>query len=69
MVNTSIGNPWEMLVPISWNNHHYLLVVMDYFTKWADAIPLPNQKTATIADAVVKICNSFGMPDILLQEF
>ena len=71
MVNTPIGNPWEMLavdileVPISRNNHRYLPVVMDYFTKWADAIPLRDQKATTIADAVVKICSSFGMPDIL----
>ena len=74
MVNTPIGNPWEMLavdileVPISRNNHRYLLVVMDYFTKWADAIPLRDQKAATIADAVVKICSSFGMPDILHSD-
>jgi len=37
--NILIGNPWEMLavdileVPVSCNNHCYLLVVMDYFTK------------------------------------
>ena len=59
MVNTPIGNPWEMLavdileVPLSRNNHPYLLVVMDYFTKWADAIPLRDQKAATVANAVV----------------
>lgn len=41
---------------------------MDYFTKWADAIPLCDQKAATIADAVVKICSSFGMPDILHSD-
>ena len=74
MVNTPIGNPWEMLavdileVPISRNNHRYLLVVMDYFTKWADAIPLRDQKATTITDAVVKICSSFGMPDILHSD-
>jgi len=25
-------------VPISGKNHHYLLVIMDYFTKWVDAV-------------------------------
>ena len=74
MVNTPIGNPWEMLavdileVPLSRNNHRYLLVVMDYFTKWADAIPLRNQKATTITDAVVKICSNFGMPKILHSD-
>ena len=38
---------------------------MDYFTKWAEAIPLPDQKASTIADAVIKLCSSFGIPDIL----
>ena len=42
-------------VPLSRNNHRYLLVVMDYFTKWANAIPLRDQKATTITDAVVKI--------------
>ena len=67
MVNTPIGNLWEMLavdileVPLSRNNHRYLLVVMDYFTKWADAIPLCDQKATTITDAAVKICSNFGI--------
>ena len=74
LVNTPIGNPWEMLavdileVPVSRNNHRYLLVIMDYFTKWADAIPLRDQKATTIADAVIKVCSSFGMPDILHSD-
>ena len=49
-------------------NHCYLLVVMDYFTKWADAIPLYDQKATTITDAVVKICSNFGMPEILRSD-
>ena len=50
LVNIPISNPWEMLavdileVPVSRNNHRYLLVVMDYFTKLAEAIPLVIRK-------------------------
>jgi len=33
-------------VPISRHNNHYLLVTQDYMTKWADAIPTPNQITS-----------------------
>ena len=29
---------------------------MDYFTKWADGIPLRDQKATTIMVAVVKVC-------------
>ena len=47
-----------LLVPVSRKNHHYLLVVMDYFTKWADTIPLRDQKATTIADAVIKMWSS-----------
>ena len=41
---------------------------MDYFTKCADAIPLRDQKATTIADAVIKVCSSFGMPDVLHSD-
>ncbi|KAL5496505.1 hypothetical protein EMCRGX_G012803 [Ephydatia muelleri] len=41
--NLPIGRPWQMVaidvlqVPVSTNNNKYLLVMQDYFTKWADA--------------------------------
>ena len=50
LTNVPVGRPWEMIavdileVPISSNNNRYLLVVQDYFTKWAEAIPLPDQR-------------------------
>ena len=46
LTNTPIGRPWQMVavdilgVPVSSRNNRYLLVVQDYFTKSADAIPL-----------------------------
>ena len=58
MCNIPIGKPWEMLaadileVPVSRQNHRYLLVVMDYFTKWVEAIPLRDQTTASITKAI-----------------
>jgi hypothetical protein len=48
LTNTPIGRPWQMVaadileVPVSSNNNRYLLVVQDYFTKWVEAIPLPD---------------------------
>ena len=43
-------------VPVSRRHNRYLLVVMDYFTKWAEAVPLKDQTTASISQAVIKIC-------------
>ena len=40
LTNVPIGGPWQMLaadileVPVSRHHNKYLLVVMDYFTKW-----------------------------------
>ena len=74
MCNIPIGQPWEMLaadileVPVSRQNHRYLLVVMDYFTKWVEAIPLHDQTAASITKAIIKICSSFGVPSILHSD-
>jgi len=55
-------------VPLSRNNHCYLLVVMDYFTKWVDTMPLCDQKATAITDDVVKTCSNFRMPKILHSD-
>ena len=55
-------------VPVSRRHNRYLLVVMDYFTKWAEAVPLKDQTAASISQAVIKICCSFGVPDILHSD-
>ena len=68
LVSMPIGNPWQMVVvdiltvPVSTQGNRYLLVVQDYFTKWADAIPLPNQKASTITSALIKFFSTMGMP-------
>ena len=49
-------------LPIS-NNCQYVLLIGDHFTKWYEAIPLPDQRAETTADALLKhwICR-FGCP-------
>ncbi len=42
----------------------YLLVMVDLFSKWAEAAPLPNQKARAVADAIINHWVSrFGVPD------
>ena len=71
MCNIPIGQPWEMLaadileVSVSRQNHRYLLIVMDYFTKSVEAIPLHDLTAASITKAIIKICSTFGVPSIL----
>ena len=36
-------------VPLFLHDNRYLLVIQDYFTKWAEAIPLKNQTASTIS--------------------
>ena len=41
----------------------YLLVAMDYFTKWPEVYAIPNQAASTVADALVsKLFCCFGIP-------
>lgn len=41
----------------------FVMAMMDYFTKWQEALPLPNQEALTVATALVKdwICR-YGVP-------
>ena len=55
LVSLPIGKPWEMIavdvlqVLMSYKHNEYLLVVQDYFTKWVEAIPMPDQTAVRIA--------------------
>jgi transposase InsO family protein len=50
-------------LPVSERGNRYVLVVMDYFTKWAEAYPLPNQEVEVIAEVFVTqfVCR-YGVP-------
>ena len=61
LMSPPIGRPWEMLaidvleIPPSTKGNHYLLVVQDYFIKWAEfCIPyMPDQTAKRITDILV----------------
>jgi hypothetical protein len=50
-------------LPVSKNGNQYLLVTMDYFSKWPEVYPLPNQEARTVATVLVRefFCR-FGIP-------
>ena len=64
------GYPMERLaidilgeLPLTDNGNKYILVISDYFTKWTEALPMPNMKACTVAKILVEtvLCR-FGIP-------
>jgi len=70
------GGPWERLGvditgphPKSSRGHIYILTVIDYFTKWADAFPIRNQEASTVAKVLVeRVFAYFGTPLQILTD-
>ena len=76
LLQERVGAPFERVaidligpLPETDAGMKYLLVAQDYFTKWVEAIPIPNKRSATVADALVKgwVCR-FGPPRLLHQD-
>ena len=71
LISTLIGKPWEIVavdilqVPSSSQSH---LVIQDYFTKWAEAIPMANQTATIITRELVKVFSNYGLPEILPSD-
>ncbi|KAL5479703.1 hypothetical protein EMCRGX_G023263 [Ephydatia muelleri] len=74
LVNVPTGRPWQMVavdileVPVSPNNNRYLLVIQDYFTKWAEARPLPDQTSAQITHELMEVFANYGFSDIVHSD-
>lgn len=53
-------------LPVTAAGNRYVLVMADYFTKWVEAIPLPDQEARTTAEAFVNnFVTRFGAPLLL----
>ena len=50
-------------------SHKYVLVISDYFTKWAEALPLLNMEAGTVAKEFIRhfVC-LFGAPSYLYTD-
>ena len=46
----------------------YILSVIDYYTKYAEAVALPNQEAVPVARALEDIFARHGMPSVLLMD-
>ena len=56
-------------LPVSPSGNRYVLVALDYFTKWAEAYPIPNQEAGTICPKWVnEMFLRFGLPEQLHSD-
>ncbi|GBM44907.1 Retrovirus-related Pol polyprotein from transposon 412 [Araneus ventricosus] len=56
-------------LPVTTKGNRYVLVLMDYFTKWLEAIPIPDQEASTVAEELVRAWISrYGVPMILHSD-
>ena len=66
----NVGAPMERIaldimgpLPLSENGNKYVLVIGDYFTKWIEAYPMPDQEAETVAKLVVEqFVSRYGVP-------
>ena len=51
-------------LPTTESGQKYILVVGDYFSKWTEAFPLPNQEAKTVAEKLVhEVIARYGAPE------
>lgn len=73
MQHITVIHPNEMLgvdimgpLPCSSSQNEYLLVFIDYFTRWVEMFPIRNQTVAAIFRK--EILTRWGVPDFLLSD-
>ena len=61
----------DLLGPLteSEERNSYIMVVGDYFTRWMEAFPIPNQEVATVAEKLVnEVFMRFSIPEKLHSD-
>ena len=66
----NVGVPFERIAidiagpfPVSDYGNRYILVVADYFSKWPEVFPIPNQEACTVAEEIVlNWISRYGVP-------
>ena len=76
LVSSYAGYPLERMavdilgpLPVTQEGNKFIMVVSDYFTKWTEAYPIPNQEAETVAKKLVDefVCR-FGAPEIIHSD-
>ena len=72
----NVGAPFERIaldilgpLPRTTDGNKYILVVMDYFTKWPEAYSIPDQEATTVAEILLQNWISrFGVPLLIHSD-
>lgn len=70
-----VGVPWERLgvdflgpLPVTKQGNRYIMVCIDYFSKWAEAVAVPDQTARTTAKVLLEMVSRFGCPVTLHSD-
>ncbi|KAL8569564.1 hypothetical protein ACOMHN_044702 [Nucella lapillus] len=56
------------IIPVSERGHRYILVLVDYATRYPEAVPLKNIDTETVAEALFEMWTRLGIPTEVLSD-
>ncbi len=56
------------IVPCSERGHRYIITLVDYATRYPEALPLKNIDTITVAEALIEMFCRIGFPEELLDD-
>ena len=76
MLPQKTGHKFEMIgldlvgpLPVTERRNKYMLVITDYWTRWCEAIPIPNKESATVAGTFMRVWVSrYGCPQAILTD-
>ena len=54
--------------PMSDNRNRYILTIVDYATRYPEAVPLKMIETESIAEALLKVFSRVGFPKDILSD-
>jgi hypothetical protein len=71
-----VGEPWERISvdvtgphPKSSRGNQFMVTLVDHFSKWAEAIPVPNHTAQTVARVLMtNVFSRFGAPKQILTD-
>ena len=54
--------------PPSSEGHRYILTLVDYGTRYPEAVPLKNATSETVSDALITIFSRLGVPRKMITD-